>query len=131
MERSDEHPVPTTAEEPPFPWDPQRQLHSSAALALVASMGSALVAGMMAGLILLDATSLIGDRAFTGQGMLGAGVLAVFALAPGLACWAAGRRLMERRGHPALFAPRRVRVVAACLFFSGVALGALLGVPTP
>ncbi len=129
MERPDPSPERPAHQEPPFPWDPQRPLHTSAALALVGSLGSTLVAGMMAGLILLDGLGWFQARTFTGQGLIGAALLGVFALAPGLACRAAGLRLMERRGHGALFAPRRVRFVALCLFFSGLALGSLLGVP--
>jgi hypothetical protein len=104
-------------------------LHIASSLAKVGMLGSTLILGLMAGLIALDIASWIRGDGFSGQSLVGAALLASMALAPGLACWVAGRRMMRSRDEPPSDAPRRLWGAAVFLFFLGVTLGWVLGLP--
>jgi hypothetical protein len=93
--------------------------------------GSSLVAGMMVGLILLDATAWARGEGFSGASILACALLGTMALLPGVACWAAGRKLMRDRGDEPLCAPRTARLIAAILFILGTATAMALGIPAP
>jgi len=94
-------------------------------------MGSSLVAGMILGLLALDTTAALAGRGFSGQSLVAGGLLGSMALLPGLACWAAGRKLMRDRGDESLFAPRMAAIVTVCLAIAGGAAAWVLGFPSP
>ncbi len=106
-------------------------MHIAASLALVSALGSGLIGGMIGGLLISDLAAMLRHQGEIGQGALAAVVLALFALVPGLACWAAGRRMMAQRGHEPLIAPRASRALLVCVFFIGLTTAWVLGVPTP
>jgi hypothetical protein len=115
---------------PPVDYQPESRLHVASSLAAVGMGGSSLVAGMMAGLLALDLVAWSRGAGFSGQSLIAGALLGSMALAPGLACWAAGRKLMRTRGDETLFAPRTARLVATCLSFLGAAVGYTLGFPS-
>ncbi len=125
-------PDPAAPDHPDLPagWPPERPVHVSAGLAAVGALGSSLVGGMMLGLLALDLCAWQQGDGFSGQSLVGAGLLGTMALLPGLACWAAGRRMMQQRDDESLFAPNTMRIVAGCLLLIGAAAGWLLGFPT-
>jgi len=94
-------------------------------------MGSSVVSGMILGLLALDTAAALDGRGFSGQSLVAGGLLGSMALLPGLACWAAGRKLMRDRGDEPLFAPRMAVIVTVCLVFAGGAAGWVLGFPSP
>jgi hypothetical protein len=122
---------PTPADETPHGEapPPPTGLHMASALALVGLAGSSLVAGMMLGLLALDLSSWHQGTGFSGQSLIAGALLGSMALLPGLACWAAGRKLMRERGDEPLCAPRTAALVAICLAFVGGLVGHTLGFP--
>lgn len=115
---------------PPADYPPQAHLHMASALAMVGMGGSSLVGGMMVGLLALDGVAWSRGAGFSGQSLIAGALLGTMALAPGLACWAAGRKLMRDRGDEPLCAPRCSLIVATCLTFVGAAVGYTLGFPS-
>jgi len=104
--------------------------HPAADLELVGALGTALLAGVLLGLLALDGRAWLQGRGFSGQSLAAAGALGVTVLPVGVASWVAGWRLRRRRGEdPRLPRPR----AAAAGFFAllaGALLAGLLGLPT-